>query len=165
MTGPRDVGEDVGVASADMTRLAVLIDADNATASLATELLAEIAKYGTPTIKEVPGPTGLVKAPTNSIGPLAASAVTPPALGQGAVFAGLEQSAALAPRAKQQASALVLRQPDAAEAKGLGEKVEVAVDVQDVCTVLLGARADDQVRQRDAMLPARGQLTLGGFGA
>jgi len=68
-------------------------------------------------------------------------------------------------RAKQQASALVLWQPDAAETKGLGEKVEVAVDVQDVCTVLLGARADDQVRQRDAMLPARGQLTLGGFGA
>ncbi len=55
MTGPRDVREDVGVASADMTRLAVLIDADNATASLATELLAEIAKYGTPTIKRAYG--------------------------------------------------------------------------------------------------------------
>jgi hypothetical protein len=50
---------------------------------------------------------------------------------------------------------LVLWQPDTAEAEGLSEKVEVAVDVQDVCTVLLGARADDQVRQ----------LTLGCFGS
>ena len=36
-------------------RLAMLIDSDNATASLTAELLAEIAKYGTPTIKRVYG--------------------------------------------------------------------------------------------------------------
>ena len=41
--------------TADATRLAVLIDSDNATASLATELLEEIAKYGTPTIKRAYG--------------------------------------------------------------------------------------------------------------
>ncbi len=40
---------------ADATRLAVLIDSDNATASLTTELLEEIAKYGTPTIKRAYG--------------------------------------------------------------------------------------------------------------
>src|ERR1700754_4530931 len=40
---------------ATATRLAVLIDADNATASYAPELLAEIAKYGTPTIKRAYG--------------------------------------------------------------------------------------------------------------
>lgn len=34
----------------DATRLAVLIDSDNATASVTMELLEEIAKYGTPTI-------------------------------------------------------------------------------------------------------------------
>ncbi len=39
----------------DGNRLAVLIDSDNATASLTTELLAEIAKYGTPTIKRAYG--------------------------------------------------------------------------------------------------------------
>ncbi len=39
----------------DATRLAVLIDSDNATASLTTELLEEIAKYGTPTIKRAYG--------------------------------------------------------------------------------------------------------------
>src|SRR3954463_8746953 len=39
----------------DPTRLAVLIDSDNTTASLTTELLAEIAKYGTPTIKRAYG--------------------------------------------------------------------------------------------------------------
>ena len=39
----------------DATRLAVLIDADNTTASLTTELLEEIAKYGTPTIKRAYG--------------------------------------------------------------------------------------------------------------
>ena len=39
----------------DATRLAVLIDADNATASLANELLEEITKYGTPTIKRAYG--------------------------------------------------------------------------------------------------------------
>ena len=40
---------------ANTTRLAVLIDSDNTTASLTTELLAEIAKYGTPTIKRAYG--------------------------------------------------------------------------------------------------------------
>jgi hypothetical protein len=39
----------------DSTRLAVLIDSDNTTASLTTELLEEIAKYGTPTIKRAYG--------------------------------------------------------------------------------------------------------------
>ena len=39
----------------DATRLAVLIDSDNATASHATELLEEIAKYGTPTVKRAYG--------------------------------------------------------------------------------------------------------------
>ena len=43
------------MAGTDPTRLAVLIDADNATASLAAELLEEIAKYGTPTIKRAYG--------------------------------------------------------------------------------------------------------------
>ena len=41
--------------STDATRLAVLIDADNTTAGLATELLEEIAKHGTPTIKRAYG--------------------------------------------------------------------------------------------------------------
>ena len=39
----------------DGARLAVLIDSDNTTASLTTELLEEIAKYGTPTIKRAYG--------------------------------------------------------------------------------------------------------------
>ena len=43
------------MATTDATRLAVLIDSDNTTASLTTELLAEIAKYGTPTIKRAYG--------------------------------------------------------------------------------------------------------------
>jgi uncharacterized LabA/DUF88 family protein len=43
------------VTDTDATRLAVLIDSDNATASLATELLEEIAKYGTPTVKRAYG--------------------------------------------------------------------------------------------------------------
>ncbi|MBA3747094.1 MAG: NYN domain-containing protein [Solirubrobacterales bacterium] len=47
--------EDVHVAASDTTRLAVLIDSDNVTASVTTELLAEIAKYGTPTIKRAYG--------------------------------------------------------------------------------------------------------------
>jgi hypothetical protein len=47
--------EDVLVATSDTTRLAVLIDSDNTTASLTTELLAEMAKYGTPTIKRAYG--------------------------------------------------------------------------------------------------------------
>ncbi len=41
--------------STDATPLAVLIDSDNTTASLTTELLEEIAKYGTPTIKRAYG--------------------------------------------------------------------------------------------------------------
>jgi uncharacterized LabA/DUF88 family protein len=47
--------EDGRVPSPDATRLAVLIDSDNATASLTKELLDEIAKYGTPTIKRAYG--------------------------------------------------------------------------------------------------------------
>ena len=43
------------VRAADATRLAVLIDSDNTTASLTTELLEEIAKYGTPTVKRAYG--------------------------------------------------------------------------------------------------------------
>ena len=39
----------------DPTRLAVLIDSDNTTASVTTELLEEITKYGTPTIKRAYG--------------------------------------------------------------------------------------------------------------
>jgi len=49
------VREDVLVAATDTTRLAVLIDSDNTTARLTAELLAEIAKYGTPTIKRAYG--------------------------------------------------------------------------------------------------------------
>ena len=41
--------------AAELARLAVLIDSDNTTARLTTELLAEIAKYGTPTIKRAYG--------------------------------------------------------------------------------------------------------------
>ena len=40
---------------ADTARLAVLIDADNATASSTAELMAEIAKYGTPAIRRAYG--------------------------------------------------------------------------------------------------------------
>lgn len=47
--------DDVLVTTTDPTRLAVLIDSDNTTASLTTELLEEIAKYGTPTIKRAYG--------------------------------------------------------------------------------------------------------------
>jgi hypothetical protein len=43
------------VTATDAARLAVLIDSDNTTASLTTELLEEIAKYGTPTIKRAYG--------------------------------------------------------------------------------------------------------------
>ena len=43
------------MATTDTTRLAVLIDSDNTTASLTTELLEEIAKYGTPTVKRAYG--------------------------------------------------------------------------------------------------------------
>ena len=41
--------------ASDATRLAVLIDADNATASVAKELLEEVAKYGTATVKRAYG--------------------------------------------------------------------------------------------------------------
>jgi hypothetical protein len=47
--------EDADVPEADAIRLAVLIDSDNTTASLTTELLEEVAKYGTPTIKRAYG--------------------------------------------------------------------------------------------------------------
>jgi uncharacterized LabA/DUF88 family protein len=47
--------EDARVADTDTPRLAVLIDSDNTTARLTEEILAEIAKYGTPTIKRAYG--------------------------------------------------------------------------------------------------------------
>jgi hypothetical protein len=47
--------EDAAVSTADVTRLAVLIDADNSTASVTKELLEEVAKYGTPTVKRAYG--------------------------------------------------------------------------------------------------------------
>lgn len=40
---------------ADLTRLAVLIDADNTQASLTKELLEEVARYGTATVKRAYG--------------------------------------------------------------------------------------------------------------
>lgn len=43
------------MAHSDTARLAVLIDADNATASVAKELLDEVAKYGVPTVKRAYG--------------------------------------------------------------------------------------------------------------
>lgn len=43
------------MANADALRLAVLIDADNASASVAQELLEEVAKYGTATVKRAFG--------------------------------------------------------------------------------------------------------------
>ena len=43
------------MATADTVRLAVLIDADNATASVAKELLEEVAKFGTATVKRAYG--------------------------------------------------------------------------------------------------------------
>jgi NYN domain-containing protein/OST-HTH/LOTUS domain-containing protein len=43
------------VSDPDATRLAVLIDSDNTTAGQTTALLAEVAKYGTPTIKRAYG--------------------------------------------------------------------------------------------------------------
>ena len=45
----------MAVSATDATRLAVLIDSDNTTPSLTTELLEEIAKYGTPTVKRAYG--------------------------------------------------------------------------------------------------------------
>jgi hypothetical protein len=49
------VREDACVPNDDRTRLAVLIDADNATARVTGELLEEVAKYGTPTVKRAYG--------------------------------------------------------------------------------------------------------------
>jgi uncharacterized LabA/DUF88 family protein len=49
------VRDDGAVPTPDATRLAVLIDSDNTTATLTAELLAEIAKYGTPTVKRAYG--------------------------------------------------------------------------------------------------------------
>jgi uncharacterized LabA/DUF88 family protein len=43
------------MAATDTLRIAVLIDADNASAALAKELLGEVAKYGTATIKRAYG--------------------------------------------------------------------------------------------------------------
>ncbi|TXC66058.1 NYN domain-containing protein [Piscinibacter aquaticus] len=43
------------MASTETTRMAVLIDADNASASVAKELLEEVAKYGTATVKRAYG--------------------------------------------------------------------------------------------------------------
>ena len=43
------------MANSETTRLAVLIDADNASATVAKELLEEVAKYGTATIKRAYG--------------------------------------------------------------------------------------------------------------
>jgi hypothetical protein len=43
------------VANNDALRLAVLIDADNASAAVAKELLEEVVKYGTATIKRAYG--------------------------------------------------------------------------------------------------------------
>ncbi len=43
------------MSSSDLTRLAVLIDADNATATLTSAMLAELAKYGTLTVKRAYG--------------------------------------------------------------------------------------------------------------
>jgi NYN domain len=43
------------VTEPDATRLAVLIDSDNTTANVTSELLEEIAKYGTPTVKRAYG--------------------------------------------------------------------------------------------------------------
>ena len=44
-----------GKSAGSMTRLAVLIDADNAQASLIKELLEEVARYGTATVKRAYG--------------------------------------------------------------------------------------------------------------
>jgi uncharacterized LabA/DUF88 family protein len=52
---PPGLRKDAAVTDTDTIRLAVLIDSDNTTASVTTELLEEIAKYGTPTIKRAYG--------------------------------------------------------------------------------------------------------------
>ncbi|OZA89731.1 MAG: Maebl, partial [Polaromonas sp. 39-63-25] len=43
------------MAGGDVTRLAVLIDADNASFAVVKELLDEVAKYGTATVKRAYG--------------------------------------------------------------------------------------------------------------
>ena len=43
------------MAASETARLAVLIDADNASASVAKELLEEVAKFGTATVKRAYG--------------------------------------------------------------------------------------------------------------
>ena len=43
------------MAGSDSSRLAVLIDADNASAAVAKELLEEVAKFGTATVKRAYG--------------------------------------------------------------------------------------------------------------
>lgn len=43
------------MSSKDVARLAVLIDADNASAAVVKELLEEVAKYGTATVKRAYG--------------------------------------------------------------------------------------------------------------
>jgi hypothetical protein len=50
---------------AEAARLAVLIDADNASSTLAKELLEEAAKYGT---QPSSGPTGIGRQPTSAVG-------------------------------------------------------------------------------------------------
>lgn len=43
------------MAASEITRLAVLIDADNASAARVKDLLEEVAKYGTATVKRAYG--------------------------------------------------------------------------------------------------------------
>jgi hypothetical protein len=43
------------MATPEVTRLAVLIDADNASAAVVKELLEEVAKFGTATVKRAYG--------------------------------------------------------------------------------------------------------------
>lgn len=47
--------KEIALATSDTIRLAVLIDADNASSSVVKELLEEVAKYGTATIKRAYG--------------------------------------------------------------------------------------------------------------
>lgn len=47
--------KEIALATSDTLRLAVLIDADNASSSVVKELLEEVAKYGTATIKRAYG--------------------------------------------------------------------------------------------------------------
>ena len=47
--------KEITLALPDTLRLAVLIDADNASSSVVKELLEEVAKYGTATVKRAYG--------------------------------------------------------------------------------------------------------------